>query len=141
MWWPLFWTLQFCFPCKVSTVKLLCGHPVCSASGLFGPVVFSVGKHAPVSSLFLSLCVLQKGTYLPQTYIIHEEMVVTGKVHNMRQLGPFIYRLCNGKDTYRLNRRVTHRRKLGLKEGSVEILKSSLDTLQMLIQSVFLLKG
>lgn len=56
---------------------------------------------------------LQKGTYLPQTYIIHEEMVVTGKVHNMRQLGPFIYRLCNGKDTYRLSRRVTHRRKSG----------------------------
>ncbi|XP_019716750.1 integral membrane protein 2C-like [Hippocampus comes] len=50
-----------------------------------------------------------KGTYLPQTYIIHEEMVVTGKVHNMRQLGPFIYRLCNGKDTYRLNRRVSRR--------------------------------
>lgn len=61
------------------------------------------------------MCLLQKGTYLPQTYIIHEEMVVTGKVHNMRQLGPFIYRLCNGRDTYRLTRRLTHRRKL---EGS-----------------------
>lgn len=80
----------------------------------------SVEKHIPVRLLWLYLCLLQKGTYLPQTYIIHEEMVVTGKVHNMRQLGPFIYRLCNGKDTYRLNRRVTHRRKLGLMEGSVE---------------------
>ncbi|CAK6974990.1 PREDICTED: integral membrane protein 2C-like [Scomber scombrus] len=57
----------------------------------------------------------QKGTYLPQTYILHEEMVVTGNVHNMRQLGPFIYRLCNGKDTYRLNRRVSRRRKSGVK--------------------------
>lgn len=47
--------------------------------------------------------------------MIHEEMVVTGKVHNMRQLGPFIYRLCNGKDTYRLSRRVTHRRESGSK--------------------------
>lgn len=65
---------------------------------------------------------------MPQTYIIHEEMVVTGKVHNMRQLGPFIYRLCNGKDTYRLSRRVTHRRKLGLMEGgggSVELMDAA----------------
>lgn len=61
-------------------------------------------------SLLLFSHPLQKGTYLPQTYMIHEEMVVTGKVHNMHQLGPFIYRLCNGKDTYRLSRRVTHRR-------------------------------
>lgn len=79
----------------------------------------SVGeKNTPVSLSLLYLCLWQKGTYLPQTYIIHEEMVVTGKVHNMRQLGPFIYRLCNGKDTYRLNRRITHRRKL---QGSMEI--------------------
>lgn len=76
-----------------------------------------------MSLLFLYVLYLQKGTYLPQTYIIHEEMVVTGKVHNMRQLGPFIYRLCNGKDTYRLSRRVTHRRKSGLTEGSVEMFK------------------
>ncbi|KAI4814829.1 hypothetical protein KUCAC02_005016 [Chaenocephalus aceratus] len=53
---------------------------------------------------------VKKGTYLPQTYIIHEEMVVTGKVHDMRQLGPFIYRLCSGKETYRLSRRLTRRR-------------------------------
>uniref|UniRef100_A0A3Q2ZRA1 Integral membrane protein 2 n=1 Tax=Kryptolebias marmoratus TaxID=37003 RepID=A0A3Q2ZRA1_KRYMA len=52
---------------------------------------------------------VKKGTYLPQTYIIHEEMVVSGKVHNMRQLGPFIYRLCNGKDTYRLTRGAVRR--------------------------------
>lgn len=64
-------------------------------------------------SLLLCVCTLQKGTYLPQTYIIHEEMVVTGKVHNMRQLGPFIYRLCQGKDTYRLSRRVSQRRECG----------------------------
>ncbi|KAJ4935616.1 hypothetical protein JOQ06_017147 [Pogonophryne albipinna] len=53
---------------------------------------------------------VKKGTYLPQTYIIHEEMVVTGKVHDMRLLGPFIYRLCSGKETYRLSRRLTRRR-------------------------------
>ncbi|XP_029373268.1 integral membrane protein 2C-like isoform X1 [Echeneis naucrates] len=64
----------------------------------------------PPRNLWELLINVKKGTYLPQTYIIHEDMVVSGKVHNMRQLGPFIYRLCNGKDTYRLNRRVTHRR-------------------------------
>ncbi|MEQ2204239.1 hypothetical protein XENOCAPTIV_010226, partial [Xenoophorus captivus] len=67
----------------------------------------------PPRNLWELLINVKKGTYLPQTYIIHEEMVVTGKVHNMRQLGPFIYRLCNGKDTYRLTRRVTRRRKFG----------------------------
>lgn len=64
----------------------------------------------PPRNLWELLINVKKGTYLPQTYIIHEEMVVTDKVHNMRQLGPFIYRLCNGRDTYRLNRRVTRRR-------------------------------
>uniref|UniRef100_A0A8D2ZD14 Integral membrane protein 2 n=1 Tax=Scophthalmus maximus TaxID=52904 RepID=A0A8D2ZD14_SCOMX len=64
----------------------------------------------PPRNLWELLINVKKGTYLPQTYIIHEDMVVTGKVHNLRQLGPFIYRLCNGKDTYRLNRRVTRRR-------------------------------
>lgn len=54
---------------------------------------------------------------MPQTYIVHEEMVVTGKVHNMRQLGPFIYRLCHGKDTYRLSRRLSHRRECVVTPG------------------------
>lgn len=56
------------------------------------------------------LSLSQRGTYLPQTYIVHEEMVVTGRVRSMRQLGPFIHRLCFGKDTYRLRRRNQHRR-------------------------------
>ncbi|KAG9337567.1 hypothetical protein JZ751_028587 [Albula glossodonta] len=51
----------------------------------------------------------RKGTYLPQTYLIQEEMVVTGRIRNMRQLGAFIYRLCNGKDTFRLKRRTSRR--------------------------------
>lgn len=98
---------------------------MCSAVYFLTAVVVSVGRRTPASLLLpCSLC-LQKGTYLPQTYIIHEEMVVTGKVHNMRQLGPFIYRLCNGKDTYRLSRRVTHRRKLGLMGGSAEMMNAA----------------
>jgi integral membrane protein 2C len=53
---------------------------------------------------------LQRGTYLPQTYIIQEEMVVTEHVRDKEALGSFIYHLCNGKDTYRLRRRSTRRR-------------------------------
>lgn len=71
------------------------------------------GLRLPGHLAAVCVCSLQKGTYLPQTYIIHEEMVVTGQVHNLRQLGPFIYQMCHGKDTYRLSRRVSHRRECG----------------------------
>lgn len=60
---------------------------------------------------FICVSLPQRGTYLPQTYIIQEEMMVTGRVRNMRQLGPFIHRLCYGKETYRLRRRNQRRRK------------------------------
>lgn len=53
---------------------------------------------------------VKRGTYLPQTYIIQEEMVVTEHVRDKEALGSFIYHLCNGKDTYRLRRRSTRRR-------------------------------
>ncbi|KAI1882986.1 hypothetical protein AGOR_G00240530 [Albula goreensis] len=64
----------------------------------------------PPRNLWELLINVKRGTYLPQTYLVHEEMVVTGRVRNMRQLGAFIYRLCNGKETYRLKRRGSHRR-------------------------------
>ncbi|KAB0401327.1 hypothetical protein E2I00_017251, partial [Balaenoptera physalus] len=50
---------------------------------------------------------VKRGTYLPQTYIIQEEMVVTEHVSDKEALGSFIYHLCSGKDTYRLRRRAT----------------------------------
>lgn len=53
---------------------------------------------------------VQRGMYLPQTYMVQEEMVVIGRVKNMRQLGPFIHRLCYGKETFRLKRRNSRRR-------------------------------
>ncbi|KAM4550985.1 integral membrane protein 2Cb [Odontesthes bonariensis] len=59
----------------------------------------------PPRSLWELLINVKRGTYLPQTYIVQEEMMVTGRVRNMRQLGPFIHRLCFGKETYRLRRR------------------------------------
>ncbi|XP_037386985.1 integral membrane protein 2Ca [Pygocentrus nattereri] len=51
-----------------------------------------------------------RGVYLPQTYVIQEEMVVTGLVSDTQQLGVFIHRLCDGKDTFHLKRRITRRR-------------------------------
>ncbi|KAJ8383606.1 hypothetical protein AAFF_G00216790 [Aldrovandia affinis] len=57
---------------------------------------------------FLELLVnIKAGTYLPQSYLIHEQMIVTERVNDVDQLGYFIYNLCRGKDTYRLQRRDT----------------------------------
>lgn len=71
----------------------------------------------PPRNLWELLVNVKKGTYLPQTYIIQEEMVVTGRVRNMRPLGPFIHRLCYGKDTYRLKRRRDARRRIDKREA------------------------
>ncbi|XP_074045783.1 integral membrane protein 2C [Macrotis lagotis] len=64
----------------------------------------------PPRNLLELLVNVKKGTYLPQTYIIQEEMIVTEHVSDMQQLGSFIHRLCSGKETYRLRRRTTRRR-------------------------------
>ncbi|XP_061698463.1 integral membrane protein 2Bb [Syngnathoides biaculeatus] len=55
---------------------------------------------------FLELLVnIKAGTYLPQTYLVHEEMVVTEHLDHVEQLGYFINKLCRGKDTFKLQRR------------------------------------
>uniref|UniRef100_A0AAQ5XYQ8 Integral membrane protein 2 n=1 Tax=Amphiprion ocellaris TaxID=80972 RepID=A0AAQ5XYQ8_AMPOC len=55
---------------------------------------------------FLELLVnVKAGTYLPQSYLVHEEMVVTERLEHVEQLGYFIHNLCQGKDTYKLQRR------------------------------------
>lgn len=55
---------------------------------------------------FLELLVnIKAGTYLPQSYLVHEEMIVTERLEHVDQLGYFIYNLCRGKDTYKLQRR------------------------------------
>ncbi|KAM7106855.1 integral membrane protein 2C isoform 1-T3 [Ciconia maguari] len=64
----------------------------------------------PPRNLWELLVNVKKGTYLPQTYIIQEEMIATEHVSDMEQLGSFIYRLCSGKETYRLKRRSVRRR-------------------------------
>uniref|UniRef100_A0A803VXH8 Integral membrane protein 2 n=1 Tax=Ficedula albicollis TaxID=59894 RepID=A0A803VXH8_FICAL len=48
---------------------------------------------------------LATGSYLPQTYLVREEMVVTEEIDNVSDLGIFIYQLCVGKETFRLQRR------------------------------------
>ncbi|MEQ2163372.1 Integral membrane protein 2B, partial [Goodea atripinnis] len=40
-----------------------------------------------------------------KSYLIHEEMVVTERLEHVDQLGYFIYNLCRGKPTYKLQRR------------------------------------
>ncbi|XP_042282666.1 integral membrane protein 2B-like isoform X2 [Thunnus thynnus] len=55
---------------------------------------------------FLELLVnVKAGTYLPQSYLIHEEMMVTERLEHVDQLGYFIYNLCRGKETFKLQRR------------------------------------
>ncbi|XP_064832676.1 integral membrane protein 2B-like [Oncorhynchus masou masou] len=55
---------------------------------------------------FLELLVnIKAGTYLPQSYLVHEEMMVTERLEDVEQLGYFINNLCQGKDTYKLERR------------------------------------
>ncbi|XP_034006165.1 integral membrane protein 2B-like isoform X1 [Trematomus bernacchii] len=55
---------------------------------------------------FLELLInVKAGTYLPQSYLMHEEMVVTERLEDVEQLGYFIYNLCRGKDTFMLQRR------------------------------------
>ncbi|XP_071783392.1 integral membrane protein 2Bb isoform X2 [Centroberyx gerrardi] len=59
----------------------------------------------PPKDLLELLVNIKAGTYLPQSYLIHEEMVVTERLEHVDQLGYFIYSLCRGKDTYKLQRR------------------------------------
>ncbi|MBN3321459.1 ITM2B protein, partial [Atractosteus spatula] len=55
---------------------------------------------------FMELLInIKAGTYLPQSYLIHEQMIVTERIDNVDQLGYFIYSLCRGKETYKLQRR------------------------------------
>ncbi|XP_053563994.1 integral membrane protein 2B [Bombina bombina] len=59
---------------------------------------------------FLELLInIKAGTYLPQSYLIHEQMVVTDRIENVDQLGFFIYRLCHDKETYKLQHKPTTR--------------------------------
>ncbi|XP_041066903.1 integral membrane protein 2Bb [Carcharodon carcharias] len=59
----------------------------------------------PPQNLLELLINIKAGTYLPQSYLIHEEMVVTEYIENVDELGFFIARLCRGKEAFKLQRR------------------------------------
>lgn len=46
---------------------------------------------------------LMSGSY--RSYLVHEDLVVTERIDDIKPLGFYIRRLCDGKDTYRMQRR------------------------------------
>lgn len=50
----------------------------------------------------LSFC-CQSGSY--RSYLVHEDLVVTERIDDIKPLGFYIRRLCDGKETYRMQRR------------------------------------
>ncbi|XP_075959134.1 integral membrane protein 2A-like [Anarhichas minor] len=46
---------------------------------------------------------LMSGSY--RSYLVHEDLVVTERIDDVEPLGFFIRRLCDGKETYRMQRR------------------------------------
>ncbi|KAF3838031.1 hypothetical protein F7725_009799 [Dissostichus mawsoni] len=46
---------------------------------------------------------LMSGSY--RSYLVHEDLVVTERIDDIKPLGFYIRRLCEGKDTYRMQRR------------------------------------
>ncbi|NXD08960.1 ITM2C protein, partial [Nothocercus nigrocapillus] len=72
----------------------------------------------PPRSLRELLLNVKKGTYLPQTYLIREEMTAAERVRDTEQLGSFIHRLCRGRETFRLKRRSTWPRMSRREAGS-----------------------
>lgn len=57
--------------------------------------------------LFLTLTRLffccKSGSY--RSYLVHEDLVVTERIDDIKPLGFYIRRLCDGKETYRMQRR------------------------------------
>lgn len=45
----------------------------------------------------------QSGSY--RSYLVHEDLVVTERIDDIKPLGFYIRRLCDGKETYRMQRR------------------------------------
>ncbi|OCT67636.1 hypothetical protein XELAEV_18038937mg [Xenopus laevis] len=60
---------------------------------------------------------LADGSFLPQTYLVREDLVVSEKIDDLSELGIFIYQHCFGRETYRLVRR---EQIIGLQKRSVE---------------------
>ncbi|KAM9849465.1 integral membrane protein 2A-like isoform 1-T2 [Aulostomus maculatus] len=48
---------------------------------------------------------LMSGSY--RSYLVHEDLVVTERINDIKPLGFYIRRLCDGKETYRMQRRAS----------------------------------
>lgn len=48
---------------------------------------------------------LMSGSY--RSYLVHEDLVVTERIDDVKPLGFYIRRLCDGKETYRMQRRAS----------------------------------
>uniref|UniRef100_A0A2K6K3E6 Integral membrane protein 2 n=1 Tax=Rhinopithecus bieti TaxID=61621 RepID=A0A2K6K3E6_RHIBE len=47
----------------------------------------------------------KSGRYLPQTYVVREDLVAVEEIRDVSNLGIFIYQLCNNRKSFRLRRR------------------------------------
>ncbi|XP_063060832.1 integral membrane protein 2C-like [Engraulis encrasicolus] len=55
---------------------------------------------------------IKRGSYLPQRYLMQEQMSVSGRIAELRPLGPYISNICSGKETYQLTPTHTHTRRV-----------------------------
>lgn len=60
-------------------------------------------KRCPDSLMLWSL--FQSDSY--RSYLVHEDLVVTERIDDVKPLGFYIRRLCDGKETYRMQRRAS----------------------------------
>lgn len=59
--------------------------------------------HLLLAFVYCILPYIQSDSY--RSYLVHEDLVVTERIDDVKPLGFYIRRLCDGKDTYRMERR------------------------------------
>ncbi|XP_030056349.1 integral membrane protein 2B isoform X2 [Microcaecilia unicolor] len=48
---------------------------------------------------------IRAGKYMPRSYLIREQMIITEQIENVDHLGVFVSQMCRGKKTYKLKRK------------------------------------
>nr|XP_033804571.1 integral membrane protein 2B [Geotrypetes seraphini] len=59
----------------------------------------------PPRNLMELLKNIRAGKYMPRSYLIREQMIVTEQIENVDHLGVFVSQMCRGKETYKLKRK------------------------------------
>lgn len=77
-----------------------------------------------MQTVFLFL--FQSGSY--RSYLVHEDLVVTERIDDIKPLGFYIRRLCDGKETYRMQRRSSLPGVNSLNSTSIAYIKSTMNT-------------